>query len=229
MIGQIVYIDGHAKSEQQSLECLHSCQKYDTWNVTRRKGITPNTVEKLPEFHWKLKTNSRLQDFKNQDRKKFLTKLSCVLNHVYFWRDVVEKNTPMCFLEHDAICVGNFDSDFDEYLLLNAEYAFDYPSILGSHSFKKYDFEKRKGVNYFSEKYPLVCWRDNDWKDSYMAPGTASYAITPKGAKRMLDVVEEQGLEQSDFLINSHNIKMQYVLPSPFKFNTKNLRTSHGF
>ena len=62
-----------------------------------------------------------------------------------------------------------------------------------------------------------------------MAPGTASYAITPNGAKKLLDAADKYGLDQSDFFINSFNVEMNYIHPSLAKFNETNLQTSHGF
>jgi GR25 family glycosyltransferase involved in LPS biosynthesis len=61
-----------------------------------------------------------------------------------------------------------------------------------------------------------------------MVPGTAAYAITPKGAAKMLQVTEERGLEQSDFILNDMNVVIEYLNPSPVKFNNINLKTSHG-
>ena len=61
-----------------------------------------------------------------------------------------------------------------------------------------------------------------------MVPGTGAYAITPKGAEKMLDTVDIFGIDQSDFMLNSYNINIQYVLPSPVKFNSTNLSTSYG-
>jgi len=61
-----------------------------------------------------------------------------------------------------------------------------------------------------------------------MIAGTAAYAITPTGAEKMLRVVEERGLEQSDYIINDMNVKLEYCNPSPVRFNSRNLRTSHG-
>ena len=61
-----------------------------------------------------------------------------------------------------------------------------------------------------------------------MAPGTGAYAITPAGAKKMLHSIETHGLDQSDFMINSKNVRMQYVIPSPVKFAKVNLSTSYG-
>ena len=60
-----------------------------------------------------------------------------------------------------------------------------------------------------------------------MIPGTAAYAISPKGAKKLLRAAKDIGIDQSDFFINTHNIKIDYVNPSPVKFNSKNLNTSH--
>jgi GR25 family glycosyltransferase involved in LPS biosynthesis len=61
-----------------------------------------------------------------------------------------------------------------------------------------------------------------------MTPGTAAYALTPSGAKKILYAAKKRGLEQSDFIINSANIRLQYVYPSPVKYNVVNLQSSHG-
>jgi len=34
-------------------------------------------------------------------------------------------------------------------------------------------------------------------------------------------------LEQSDFIYNSYNVSMQYVNPSPVRYQKENLNTSH--
>lgn len=61
-----------------------------------------------------------------------------------------------------------------------------------------------------------------------MIPGTAAYAVTPKGAKKLLDSLHKNGWEQSDFFINTFNVKMQYTIPEYFTFKHSNLNTSHG-
>ena len=43
-----------------------------------------------------------------------------------------------------------------------------------------------------------------------MVPGTGSYAITPKGAAKMLDAIERCGLDQSDYMLNSFNVNLNY-------------------
>jgi hypothetical protein len=44
----------------------------------------------------------------------------------------------------------------------------------------------------------------------------------------MLMAIAKYGIDQSDFMINSFNLKMEYLIPSPVKFNKINLSTSYG-
>lgn len=225
---RLIYISSHLGSLDQRDQALSSFAKYSGWEVSKKHGITPRTIEKREEYQWPIKENSRLLNFKEENFNRYLTKLSCVINHVQFWRKVVKEDQPMAFLEHDAICIDNWsDVDFDEYLILNAEYVFRKPNKLGLQQFLDYEFPGGAGVHALPKNYRLKYHRKNNWHNSYMAPGTGAYAITPKGAKKML-AVAENGLDQSDFLLNSFNINIQYLLPSPVKFNTENLSTSYG-
>ena len=62
-----------------------------------------------------------------------------------------------------------------------------------------------------------------------MTPGTAAYMLTPAGARKLLRAAEKHGLEQSDFIINERNMKLQYITPSIVKFNKRNLNLSHQY
>ena len=44
----------------------------------------------------------------------------------------------------------------------------------------------------------------------------------------MLDGVKKHGLDQSDYMINSKLVNLEYLFPSVVKFNDVNLKTSHG-
>lgn len=225
---KLIYISGHSGSLDQRDQALESFAKYSGWDVKKKHGVTPQTVKNREEFQWPIKDDSRLLNFKQENYNRYLTKLSCVMNHVRFWRQVVKEDQPMAFLEHDAICIGDWGGfEFDEYLILNAEYVFRKPNKLGLKQFIDYTFPGDKGVYSLPKNYKLKYHRENNWKGSKMVPGTGAYAITPKGAAKMLDIAE-QGLDQSDFILNSYNINIEYLLPSPVKFNTENLSTSYG-
>ena len=224
---QIVYIKGHSESEKQAQECLKSFNNFN-WNAHLHEGLTADIIENEPEFNYTIIENSRLHDFKKENYHKFLTKVSCAINHIRFWRKVVETNETMAFIEHDSICTTSWDSYiFDEYLILNCEFVFRPPNKLGLVQYKDYNWPSF-GLCSWPTNYPLKYHKENKWKNSNMAPGTAAYAITPEGAKKMLTAVEKYGLDQSDFMINSFNLKMQYCIPSPIKFNKTNLSTSYG-
>jgi hypothetical protein len=42
-----------------------------------------------------------------------------------------------------------------------------------------------------------------------------------------LKAADKHGIDQSDFFINNHNVEIEYISPSPVKFNTVNLNLSH--
>jgi GR25 family glycosyltransferase involved in LPS biosynthesis len=224
---QIVYIKDHEKSTEQAQQALASFQKYN-WDCSLVEGVTAKIVESQPEFNYPIVKDSRLFSFRSENYNRYLTKVSCAINHIRFWKKVLQENQPMAFIEHDAICTGSWDNAaFKEYLVLNAEFVFRPPNKLGLKQFKNYNWPSF-GVSDFPTNYPLKYHKENEWKNSFMAPGTGAYGITPRGAQKMLFAIKRYGLDQSDFMINSHNIHMQYLIPSPVKFNSVNLSTSYG-
>ena len=228
MIGQIVYVKNHKESEEQANQALKSFKKFG-WDTHLHEGLTWENVQDTPEYkNYNIIENSRLLNFEKENKHKFLTKLSCAINHVRFWTKVCKENKPMAFIEHDSICTTSWDNHtFDEYLILNCEFVFKPPNKLGLIQFKDYKWPSF-GLCPWPSNYPLKYYRENIWKDSDMAPGTGAYAITPLGAKKMLDAIAKYGIDQSDFMINTFNLNMQCLIPSPVKFNKVNLSTSYG-
>lgn len=226
MKGYIHYIPGHEASMKQADDCIRSFQKYN-WDVELREGITPKTLE---DRDCKLVDGGRLYDMKRKkEEKRFLTKLSCVSNHLRIWREAVATNQDLVFIEHDAICINEFNQSIQNVLILNIEYAFHSPSVLANYDFmKKYMPEASITQKPLPNDYPLRYYKDSIFKGHFMMPGTAAYAVSPRAAKDLLDAVEKYGLDQSDFLINTHNVQIDYIRPSPVRFNRKNLNTSHG-
>lgn len=217
------YLPLHAGSCKQSREALHSFLHYG-WNVELVEGYTPETADtKLG-----LIKGGRLYNFQKKNQKKFLTKRACVLNHVRFWKEVVASNEPQVFLEHDTIAIAPLqECKFEDVLVLNMDFAFKFGALRGK--FRDYPKGSKDRVVKLGKDYPLKCnINSSPFKGSSMVPGTAAYAITPKGAAKMLQVTEERGLEQSDFILNNMNVTIEYLNPSPVKFNNVNLKTSHG-
>ena len=107
MRGQIVYIKGHAQSEEQAHQSYNSFKR-NGWDVEMVEGVTHETVKSAEEFNdLHIIAESRLYNFEKENYNRFLTKVSCAINHVKFWKNVVKEKKTMAFLEHDAIGVMN--------------------------------------------------------------------------------------------------------------------------
>jgi len=229
MKGQIVFIKGHKGSESQAKDAYESFVKHG-WDVEMVEGITPSTLDET-EFDYPLIKGGRLYEMKKKNDPKYYIKKSCISNQIRMWRKCVEENITMAFIEHDAICVGSMNQRVDELVCLNIEYAFFPPSVLANHAFMQY-YRPEYSIlpKTLPEDYPLRYYKKpNAYTNAAMIPGTAAYAVSPKGAKRLLEAAEQRGIDQSDFFVNSYNVKLEYITPSPVKFNSRNLNTSHGF
>ena len=217
------YLSRNPQSVEQANESASSFRSYG-WEVQYVDGYTPETYENHPT-HYRIMEGGRLSGFVDKKRE---TKLACVMNHVRFWERVVREDRPLTFLEHDAIAVSSpQDWQFEDVLVLNAEYAFDFGALKGKVGGWK--IPKTTEDAPLPEDYPLVCKvQHSPYLGAKMICGTAAYAVTPKGALALLRAARNKGLEQSDYIINDMNVVIEYVCPSPVKFNSKNLSTSHG-
>jgi GR25 family glycosyltransferase involved in LPS biosynthesis len=238
MKAQIIYTPSNSESAKIGKEALQSFKSFKGWNVTLKEGVVREDFDDLitgnklrNDFDVKFAEKGRLWMMKNGDDMVWKTKQACVFNHLYFWKKVIEANETMCFIEHDIICVADAeDYEFEDYLILNMGDAFTnkkYPVRTGVRNYPV--VMKEKYNNLLDDKsYPLVYNKPNVWENAYMVPGTAAYAITPAGAKKMLEAALTIGLDQSDFILNTKNCKVEYINPSPVVFNTQYVTTSWG-
>lgn len=225
--GRIIYIKGHRASEKQARESYNSFIANGFNNIELHQGTTPDKLKK-DKIPFKILKEGRLESFRKKNYKKFLTKLSCVYNHINFCHWVIEQNYAGIFSEHDSVCVKSFDKiEVQDFCFLNFDTAFTRPCF-NKKKFQKYKPTSKLGINSFPNDYPLKCKYSSIFKGSIMPPGTAGYILTPSGAQKILNSVYLHGLEQSDFLINSYVLKLEYIYPSICEYNPVNLQTSHG-
>ena len=222
---RIVYVKGNPESEAQADQSLKSWLDHH-WDAELYEGITPETMNREDFPYWDM-PGGRLQSFKESEPHKHPIKTACLFNNLQFAKDVIKYNQPMIFAEHDTLCMSEYRGFWaDEFCYLSMDYAFQPPTTLAKYNWKP-PFEM--GVNPFPRNYPLQYYRDTVYKGYNMTPGTAAYMLTPVGARKILKAVEKHGLEQSDFIINERNLKMEYISPSIVKFNTRNLNLSHQY
>ena len=221
MKARIIHMPKHAGSVEQANQALDSFLAHG-WDAQLYEGLTPETnTGYLPVMK-----SGRLNKFTG---RKFETKRACVMNHIHFWDDVVQSGEPQAFIEHDAIAVGPPPTmEWFHVNVLNMDHAFNFGALKGKFGGWKL-VSPIQDLVYLPPDYPLTCKVEGSpYFGKEMIPGTAAYAITPNGARKLLDAAHKLGLEQSDYIINTKNVAIQYTNPSPVRFNTKNLQTSHG-
>ncbi len=223
----IHYVKGHRPSEKQAEESLASFRK-QSWDASIVEGVTPETLDDT-EFDVKVIKNGRLLSMQERGDRVYLIKKSCLTNHYRLWKKCIELNQQIAFIEHDAIAIAPpIQALFRDICILNIEYAFKTPSILGTITgCANYTPPPSFVPTQLPRDYPLQYYKNNEWQGYNMMPGTAAYAVTPSGAKKLLEAAYTLGVDQSDFFINSYNVNIDYITPSPVKFNTKNLNLSH--
>ena len=223
----VVYVKDHKGSESQAKGAIQSLRN-SKFDVEKLEGATPKTLNEYRTIADHI-PGSRVSNFFREDpRGKYMNKKSCFTNHLCVWEKCVDLGQPVAFLEHDAWCVRDWDNpQFDELLILNITSAWKVNTF--SH-LNTSAFTWDLGVNDYTIS-PLPYNKPvEEFTGGYMIPGTAAYAIQPKAAEKLLKLANRIGWEQSDFFINTKSVKMQYVVPEYFTFNSaQHLNMSHVF
>lgn len=217
----------HKKSVEYANACLKSFDQYTGWEPELFEGVTPETLPEWEEkYPLKIKEHSRAKDFEREKNPCLKAKKSCSYNHYRLFKKCAELSEPISIIEHDSDCVDNWNNYlFEDVLVMNAKSAIKLNVFEPIWKINKHKIKKGihdicfNGLNYR---------HDSTLTHAHMMPGTAAYAITPKGAAKMINVYENIGWEQSDFIINTAYVRIQTIIPELFTFNRPNLTTSHG-
>lgn len=224
----IIKIDGHPASENQAERCMESSVN-NGYIAQYFSGTTPKTLPaEEQKYNFEPIEPSRAYNFKKENIKKYYTKKSCFMNHVRLWNECVNSKEALIVLEHDALAKRKWDNpNFEEILILNINSAKTHNRNIGGFM-NGYTYKDTGDTEVIELNYDFRYWKENLWKGGCLMPGTAAYAVTPKGAQRLLDSLFKNGWDQSDFFINSKNVYIEYASPEYFGFNGQNLRTSGG-
>lgn len=229
MKAYVIHIKGNEKSEHTANLAMESCVEFG-YDAELFEGITPKTIKQWDEkYGLTVIKPSHMYDRQiglNGTQYVYECKYSNFLNHYTLWNRAIELNETIIILEHDVIAVAEWQNpEFDEMLVLNMD--------CGLH---EQQFDRilkptlQKGVHSYVNPF-LIYRSDNRYNGAGMIPGSASYAITPKGAKRLVDTVKKYGWDKTDYIINTKAVDMKYIHPDYFSFShhiVPNQRTSHG-
>lgn len=224
----IIHLPKHSGSVVYANECLISC-KGKNFDAELFQGYYYKTVEEFQEIKYFM-PNSRAEDFfKEGNKKRFLSKRSIFANGYSLWQKCLELNQNIVVLEHDSICVKNWDNPVvDDVLILNIQSALNQKLL---REFIKKNNKQIPQLNNGIHRYssPFIYHRKNLYHNSFIMPGAAAYALSPKGAEKLIKSAERNGWEQNDHFINTKNVNIDYAFPEYFKLKTPNLNLSFGF
>lgn len=227
----IIFTDNFLDSVEYAKKSLESFKHYENWEPILFPGVNPYSLSLFEKvYDIKNRPNSRVKEFSFLNRKTYLTKKACFLNHMRVWEQCIELNEPVAFIEHDSFCINDWTNiPFNDVLILNAKSSCSQSIIQKNLKKCKHDphVTLYPGINMW--RLPLHYRHGQQKPFPIMMPGTAAYAITPRGAKKLLNYVDKTGWEQSDHFINTHVVNIQYYNPDFFVFKLPNLKTSHGF
>ena len=222
----IIYVSVNKKSKEYANYALKSFNNKNGWQPELFSGITPNTLFEFEEkYPIKTKLNSRAMIFWKTDKKRYYVKKSCSMNHYRLFKKCIELDKPISIIEQDSYCISDWNNvDFNDILLLNIQSAIEkHPS----GEIRRGDHQIKDGLNDLN-MIGMNYRHDPKLSHGIMIPGTAAYAITPIGAKKMINIYENIGWEQSDFIINTAYVNIQTIVPELFTFKLPNLQMSHG-
>ena len=147
------------------------------WNYPWKEGVLD-----LASGLWK-------SPYETADPKK---RMACFLSHWLLWNKCVEIEEPILIFEHDAIFIRPLDVDFFENISYNVVSLND-PRGATRRSAQYHDSIHGKSV-------APAPWIDDD-KVPQGLPGNSAYYITPKGAKKLLNLVKNYGAWPNDAIM----------------------------
>jgi len=221
----VIYIDGHAESETYALAAVESMARHKGWEPHLFKGLVPDTARLYGEnLGIRMKRPSRAADFLEREPETFRIKRACSFNHHRLFRMCVNIDEPIAVIEHDARCVADWRKGirFKHVLTMNLR-----PAIAQFRQWKRATRgleEPEPGVTELGSH--SVPYRHDPSMPGRLMPGTGAYAVTPEGARLMLESYAAHGWEQSDLIINTHTVTIEKIIPELFEM-APNLRMSH--
>jgi GR25 family glycosyltransferase involved in LPS biosynthesis len=200
----VITIKGNQVSETASAHCIESSKDVGNgFDIEVFDAITPPQVNKLMRdyrIQWNYPWEGEVFDFKTGLKKTAYptvnkdARIACALSHYALWRECLLGNETLLILEHDAKFIKKLDfpeierSKYHIVGINNPLFA-----TRKSQLFKKIIDESNRTIILA----PTI--------DSYEIPqgiaGNSAYVMKPKGAEKMLKLVEEHGLWPNDALM----------------------------
>lgn len=180
------------------------------FDIRKYAAVTPSTVQHtLDMFNvkWNYPWDGEVVDFASglikrayptKDRNK---RIACALSHYTLWQAIKNQNISAVILEHDAVFIEKLD--LEDIVFHLEDNQFNPYLIMGLN-------DPRGATRKADQFYTAILADRNQYQDvpvidDLKVPqglaGNSAYYITPAGAQKMIDLVEEYGLWPNDALM----------------------------
>jgi len=206
MKAYVITIEGHGISEEAAANCVISSKSVkNDFDVEVFKAVVPSEVPALMRdfrVKWNYPWEGQIFDFKTGLKKTaYPTKnrdarIACALSHYSLWRECLHKHKDILVLEHDARFKRKLDTgliDRNKYVIIGIN-----NPLFATRKSKEF----KDKVDQYQKQYEVVPAPTIDDHDVPQGlAGNSAYIIKPKGAEKMIKLVEEHGLWPNDALM----------------------------
>jgi len=203
MQAYVIAIPEHYESIQAMENTIASSKKVNNpFELKWFKAVTPDQVDDLLKrlkVTWNYPWVGEQLDFASGLIKSAYktanpkARIACALSHYMCWTTSVTNNTPLVILEHDAVFTNRIDFDI-------MDTGFDILGINNPLGCTRKARQYHDQIISNDKPYMPVPWIDSVKIPQGLA-GNSAYIITPKGAKKMIELVSEYGMWPNDALM----------------------------
>ena len=186
----IIYLKEVQATIDAALECKQSARQHsiDAWML---EGYTPSRADQFIKEK-NLKPYSPGPKLYNIKWSKPGVR-GCFVSHYHAWLKCIELEHNIIVLEHDARIVNEYlEVEFEDVLQLG---------------------HNRNGVDDAQDQQSWTEENTFQRKGVYMMDGAHAYAITPQGAKKLVEAVHTRGMSPADWHICNEHVDIKVLRP----------------
>lgn len=200
----VITIPNHEVSTSSASICIESSKKVDNdFDIEIFDAVIPSQVNKLMrdyKIQWNYPWEGEVFDFKTGLKKSAYptvnrdARIACALSHYTLWKQCAYSNENFLILEHDAKFVLKLDTTEIDRSKFN---------IVGINNplFATRKAKLFKDIIDESQRTIITAPTIDSHEVPQGLAGNSAYIIKPKGAEKMLKLVDEHGLWPNDALM----------------------------
>ena len=197
-----IYTEQISSSKKIADRCIKSGLKFGYKVEPYRSVFYKNVMGPIEKLGLKSKYKPRHCSISFKRKEVSITRLANGITHYMVYKECVEKNEPVCILEHDAYFVGKLPEPKEEGIIQ-----------VSSHNERDIDTaEGWRGCGRGQKMTAHEPHREVYWTEDLGVVrhplsglnGTSGYIIGSKAAEQMIDYIEKDGVANADRIRTEH-------------------------